>query len=159
MARPSRLKCTKNELKKYILNFLVTDKGKRRSIRDLIVSEDFIKFSGLAPSPDKTTGTITYYLKMLKIDEKSVYQFAIDTGRIGINTRFEDFQLAKDKKGKSIHVIIDGDDIKTSELSKWRKVAKVLGIDYNIDGLGLKDFKNLCYAMGYTDDDLQNAMK
>ena len=71
MARPTKIKCTDKELKDYIFNFLIDDKGKRRSIRELIISEAFIKFTGLTPSPNNTLGTITYHMKRLKINEKT----------------------------------------------------------------------------------------
>ena len=159
MARPRTLKCSDKELKEYLLNFFVNDKGKRRSVRDLVINEDFIRFSGLNPSKAKTTGTMTYHMKRLNVNEKTIYEFAIKTGRIPYTMRFEDFQLSKEKKGKPISSILDEDDITLTATKKWRRVANELDIEYNIDGLGLQGFKDLCYAMGYSEDDLNAIYK
>lgn len=159
MARPRTLKCSDKELKEYLLNFFVNDKGKRRSVRDLVINEDFIKFSGLEPSKAKTTGTMTYHMKRLNINEKTIYEFGMKTGRIPCSMRFEDFQLCKEKKGKPLSSILDENDLTLTATKKWRKVAKELGIEYNIDGLGLDGFKELCYLMGFSDNDLESMYK
>lgn len=159
MARPRTIKCSDKELKEYLLNFFVNDKGKRRSVRDLVINEDFIKFSGLQPSKAKTTGTMTYHMKRLGINEKSIYDFAMKTGRIACTMRYEDFQLSKESKGKSISSILDNDDLTLTATKKWRKVAKELGVEHNIDGLGLQGFKELCYIMGFSEDDLESTFK
>ena len=160
MARPTQLKCTNKELKDCILNFLIDDKGKRRSIRDLVTSESFIKFSGLKPSPKKTTGTITYHMKKLKINEQTLFEYAIKTGRIPQDTKFEDFTISREKKGIPLQRIIeDNENISCNDILKWKKIAKVLELPVDVDGLGIEGFKEYCYMLGYNDKDLEQALK
>ena len=160
MARPTKIKCTDKELKDYIFNFLIDDKGKRRSIRELIISEAFIKFTGLTPSPNKTLGTITYHMKRLKINEKTLFDYAIRTGRIPYDSKFEDFTISREKKGIPLQRIIDDDEtITCNDILRWKKIAKVLDLPVDVDGLGVEGFKQFCYMLGYTNDDLEEASK
>ena len=160
MARPTVCKLSNEKLKDYILNKLIDENGNRMSIRDLVVDEDFIKTTGFKPSKNMTMGTISYHLKRIGLTERVLYEYHIKTGRIPSHITFEDFEQHKAKKTKQLHRLLhQTEDVSERELMKWDKVAKKFGLVVTARSLGVRGFKEFCYACGITDEDIEVAYK
>lgn len=158
MARPTICKISDEKFKDYVLNRLIDKNGKRMSIRDLIIDEEFIQVTGYKTSPNSTTGTLTAKMKKLGITERVLYDYHIKSGRIPPHITFEEFELHKTRKGKQLYKILNnGEDTSEKELKQWDLCAKRLGLVISARALGVRGFKDFCYICGYTDEEIEGA--
>ena len=158
MARPTICKISDEKFKDYVLNRLIDKNGNRMSIRELLVDEEFVQVTGYKPSPNLTTGTLTAKMKKLGITERALYDYHIMSGRIPPHVSFEDFELHKTKKGRQLaRAINENEDVSEKELVKWEQCAKRLGLVITARSLGVRGFKEFCYACGLSDEDIKVA--
>ena len=158
MARPTICKISDEKFKDYVLNRLVDKNGKRMSIRDLIIDEEFIQVTGYKTSPNSTTGTLTAKMKKLGITERVLYDYHIKSGRIPPHITFEEFELHKTRKGKQLARALNEDEnVSEKELQLWDLCAKRLGLVITPRSLGVRGFKEFCYACGLSDEDIARA--
>ena len=107
MARPSQLKITEEQLKRYLQKHYIDSNGNKKSVRDVWSDTEFMSYSGLYDNRSVSydykmvsLGTISHWNKKLGLREKELYEFYVKKGLIDESIPLSSWSRKCNRKGK-----------------------------------------------------------
>lgn len=131
-----RGKLTREQLRDYLIDIMVDEKGRKVSTRTIFNDVEFMKLSGFYRNNKRgkmnpvSAGTMSYWIGELKITERHLYDYHTKvTNRI--NVTFENFTRKGNRNNVSTR-LVDFDKHSTSDLIKmYNRMSKEYGFaDY-----------------------------
>lgn len=107
MARPSQLKISKEQFKRYLIKNYIDQEGRKVSIRDLWNRQSFLSYTGLYNKKSLgydlkmcSMGTASKWNEILEVREHELYPYYIKKGLIDPSITFEMWSRKCNRGGK-----------------------------------------------------------